>query len=95
MNKYIVNVYSVKDHSHLRPGTYWYKEDGNISHRLEGPAVEFSDIEGDIQYWLDGHYYANKETYDAEIVKRNPPTDPLDGKIVEIEGKKYKLTAVK
>jgi len=98
MNKYIVHVYSGKDNiNHLRSGTYWYKEDGNTSHRLEGPAVEFSDEDGGIQYWVDGHYYPTKDEYDRTIAKliERPEPDCLDGKIVEIEGKKYKLTAVK
>ncbi len=58
----------------------WYK-DGKV-HREDGPAV----IETDgYQYWyLNGREYT-KEEFDKQ-------TKTCDGKVVEIDGVKYKLT---
>jgi hypothetical protein len=60
----------------------WYK-DGKV-HREDGPAV----IETDgYQYWyLNGREYT-KEEFDKQ-------TKTCDGKVVEIDGVKYKLTLV-
>jgi hypothetical protein len=61
---------------------YWYK-DGKI-HREDGPAVIYSN---GTQYWYkDGKEYTEKE-FDKQ-------TKTCDGKVVEIDGVKYKLTLV-
>ena len=66
-----------------------YYENGKC-HRLGGkPAVECAD--GSKAYYENGIRLTEVE---AEA-KRNPkPADPCDGKLVTIEGKQYKLTAL-
>src|SRR5271157_3041612 len=66
-----------------------YYENGK-HHRLGGlPAVEL--VDGSKRYWENGIQLTEVE---AEV-KRNPkPADPCNGKIVIIDGKEYKLTAV-
>ncbi len=55
-------------------------------HREDGPAIEYLD---GIKYWyLNGELFTEKE-WETKI-KQND----CDGKIVEIEGKKYKLVGV-
>jgi hypothetical protein len=54
-------------------------------HREDGPAVECAN--GD-KYW----YINGKELTEAEF---NARTKSCNGKVVEIDGKKYKLTEVK
>jgi hypothetical protein len=53
-------------------------------HREDGPAIEC--VDGDKQWYLNG-----EELTEAEFNARQNP-DPCAGKVVEIEGKKYKLT---
>ncbi len=62
----------------------WYKE-GKL-HRLDGPAIE--DYNG-VKYW----YIDGKEYTEAEFNKKmNKNITTCEGKVVEIDGKKYKLT---
>ena len=77
MEKYIVEVDSI--------GIIWKNEKDQF-HRLGGlPAVEYAD--GSKLYYENGKQLTAKEAEE----KRNPhPT--CEGKVVEIEGKKYKLT---
>ncbi len=65
---------------------YWYL-DGKL-HRVDGPAIEWTS--GSKYWYLDGIEYS-KEDYDRELGKRN---NSCDNKVVEIDGKKYKLTAI-
>ena len=53
-------------------------------HRLDGPAVEYAD--GNKEYWVDGVYFPEDE-FNAKFMYS------LNGKIVEIDGKQYRLTA--
>jgi hypothetical protein len=62
----------------------WYL-DGKL-HREDGPAVEYSD--GTKYWYLDGKELTEQEHKDAT----SKPT--CEGKIVEIDGKKYKLMGV-
>ena len=62
---------------------YWYLND-NL-HREDGPAIEFAS--GDKYWYLNG-----KELTEAEF---NARIKSCDGKVVEIDGKKYKLQEVK
>ncbi len=62
---------------------YWYLN--NKRHREDGPAVEYAD--GD-KYW----YLNDNELTEAEF---NARTKSCNGKVVEIDGKKYKLQEVK
>ena len=66
----------------------WCKE--GKRHRLDGPAI----IDGDVQeWWIDGVQYT-KEQFDEKIrqMKQSPS---CEGKIVEIDGKKYRLSEIK
>ena len=62
---------------------YWYHNDKR--HREDGPAVERTN--GTKEWYLNG-----KELTEAEV---NARTKSCDGKVVEIDGKKYKLQEVK
>ncbi|MDE1833810.1 MAG: hypothetical protein KGH64_00570 [Candidatus Micrarchaeota archaeon] len=56
---------------------FWYLNDQR--HRTDGPAVEYAD--GGKAWYLNG-----QQVTEAEVIKNS-----CNGKIVEIEGKKYKL----
>ena len=60
----------------------WYINDK--LHREDGPAIEYAD--GYKAWWING-----KRLTDAEFNARNAP---CNGKVVEIDGKKYKLVSV-
>ena len=69
-------------------GSKTYYENDQL-HRLGGlPAVECAD--GSKEYYENDIQLTEAE---AEA-KRNPKADPCDGKLVTIEGKQYKLTAL-
>ncbi|MFA5024128.1 MAG: hypothetical protein WC523_04190 [Patescibacteria group bacterium] len=63
---------------------YWYLN--GQRHREDGPAIERSD--GGKEWYLDGIEYTEEEF----LAKTKPAT--CEGKIVEIDGKKYKLSEV-
>lgn len=64
----------------------WYK-DGKL-HRLDGPAREY---EGGFEYYIEGIKYTHEEFF----AKTSPAsTVSCAGKILEFEGKKYKLVEV-
>jgi hypothetical protein len=62
---------------------FWYKDGKH--HREDGPAIIYSDGR---QYW-----YLNGKEYSEEKWK-NVTSKPCNGKVVEIDGVKYKLTLV-
>jgi hypothetical protein len=62
----------------------WYLNDE--LHREDGPALEYSD--GDKYWWLDGKELTEQQ-HKAATSKHT-----CEGKIVEIDGKKYKLMGV-
>jgi len=62
----------------------WYV-DGKC-HRLDGPALEYSNGSG--SYWIEGEYLTKEQ-----FLARTNPTS-CSGKVVEIDGKKYKLVEV-
>jgi antitoxin component YwqK of YwqJK toxin-antitoxin module len=66
-------------------GSYktWYV-DGKL-HRLDGPAVENGDTKS---WWVDG-----KRLTEAEF--NSLPQKPCSGKVVTIDGVRYKLTEIK
>ena len=66
----------------LPGGTVEYWVDGEL-HRTEGPAVVWAD--GTVEYWVDGKNLS-KEEFDALTNKST-----CANKLVEIDGKKYKL----
>jgi len=55
-------------------------------HREDGPAVECAS--GSKYWYIDNKYYTEAE-FKKEIAK-----SPCEGKIVEIDGKKYTLTSL-
>ena len=59
---------------------HWYKE--GKRHRDDGPAVERAN--GAKYWWKDG-----KKLTEEEFLRSK---DPCEGKVVEIDGKKYKLS---
>jgi len=61
---------------------HWYHNDKR--HREDGPAVEYAD--GTKWWFVNG-----KELTEAKF---NARTKSCNGKVVEIDGKKYKLQAV-
>jgi len=61
---------------------YWYQE-GKL-HRLDGPAIEYSA--GNKNWYINGERFT-KEEFNKQV---NSP----EGKVVEIEGVKYRLTQV-
>ena len=65
---------------------YWYKN-GQL-HREDGPAIEYAN--GDKYWYLNGKEYTEQE-YKKEMKKR---LDNCNGKIIEVDGKKYKLTEI-
>jgi hypothetical protein len=58
-------------------------------HREDGPAVEWAD--GSREWWLSGQYLSEEKH--AKQMRKT--ADPCEGKIVEIEGRKYTLAAMK
>jgi hypothetical protein len=67
----------------------WYKD--GVLHREDGPAIE--GVNGGKRWWIDGVEYS-KAAFDAALATRKQ-TPSCEGKVVEIEGKKYRLTEVK
>jgi len=60
---------------------YWWLN--GKRHREDGPAIEWSD--GSKEWWLNG-----KELTEKEFNKKKS----CEGKVVEIDGKKYKLMEI-
>ena len=79
MIEYTVQVYT--------DGTkQWYLN--NKRHREDGPAVELAS--GSKSWCLNGKYLTEDEWR-----AKTQPQPSCDGKVVEIDGKKYKLTEVR
>jgi len=60
----------------------WYKE--GLRHRMDGPAREFTD--GNKEWYINGVKLSEEEF--------NKRVNGCGGKVVEIDGVKYKLTQV-
>ena len=70
----------------------WFQ--GGKLHRLDGAAVEYAN--GDKSYFINGRGYS-EEQFNYEIARRNKLKTPAltyEGKVVEVDGKKYKLVAL-
>ena len=104
--KYEVRVYKNGTKFWFKNGEY-HREDGPAieyddgnkvwflngkCHRIDGPACEYSN--GDKSWYLNGKQYIEAE-FKKEISKiaKNSKA-PCEGKIVEIDGKKYTLTSL-
>ena len=86
---------------------FWYRN-GKL-HREDGPAVECangikfwylndkgyteSEYKAESKFWYLNNIFYTESEYKAEMTKRST-TPPCNGKIVEIDGKKYQLTAI-
>jgi hypothetical protein len=68
----------------INKGKFWYLN-GEL-HREDGPAMEF--VNGAKEWWLNGKSLTEREFLVAT------QQDDCDGKVVEIEGVKYKLQRV-
>ena len=66
-----------------KDGTNWYNEQGQ-RHNEHGPAIEWAN--GTKWWYLNG-----QQLTEAEFNARTKKQPSCDGKIVEIDGKKYKL----
>ena len=96
---YTVNIYDngtkywfLNDELHREDGPaieradgskYWYLNDK--CHREDGPAVEYAD--GNKAWYLN-----DEELTEAEFNARTKPTATCEGKVIEVDGVKYKLT---
>ena len=67
----------------------WYLN-GN-RHREDGPAIEYAN--GTKYWYLNGKKLIEKQ-WKAEVAKLKTKSQSCEGKIVEIEGKRYKLTEI-
>ena len=62
-------------------------------HREDGPAVEYAN--GNKYWYVDDKHYSTEEKFNQKIQEMNASKIPsCEGKIVEIDGKKYKLQEV-
>jgi len=83
--------YNKKETSYYKDGSVsfeYYYIDGE-PHRVDGPAYIHYYKDGSVSfehYYLDGKEYT-KEEWEAK-------TTTCSGKVVEIDGKKYKLTEI-
>ena len=83
---------------------YWFK---GLRHRIDGPAIEYAS--GDKYWYINGELHredgpaiedANGDKYwfiNGELLTEtefNQRTESCNNKIVEIDGKKYKLTQI-
>lgn len=66
----------------------WYQWDK--PHRLDGPAIEYPDgTKG--RWYIEGKEYT-EQAFNQKVKELTNPT--CNGKVVEIEGKKYRLQLV-
>ena len=63
-------------------GTKWWHLNDKL-HREDGPAIEMAN--GDKAWWLNGEQVTEEEH------KKRTSKAPCQGKVVEIDGRKYKL----
>ena len=68
-------------------GSKFYYHHGKLN-RLDGPAVVYAD--GRKEWWINGVLYTEVD-FHKKVAELN---NTCDGKVVEIEGKKYKLVAL-
>lgn len=92
----------------IKGSVRWYREGTSICHREDGPAIEYTDgtkfwyinnarhrVDGPAIEWANGTkcwYLNGVQLTEEEFSKK---INSCDGKVVEIDGKKYKLTEVK
>lgn len=89
-----IRWYNEKDEYHRLDGpaveyaggtkVWWVK--GKL-HRLDGPAIEGAD--GSKAWWVDG-----KKMTEEEFNEYIKPKPTCEGKVVEVDGIKYKLVSI-
>lgn len=67
---------------------YWYVEGEH--HRLDGPAIEYPSGS---KYWYINNKQVTEEQHKVLVENMNKPVT-CDGKLVEVDGKKYKMVLV-
>ncbi len=70
---------------------HWYQY-GQL-HREDGPA-RWHHNSNDCQYWLNNTFFPLKENWEEAVKNLHQEKTTCDGKIVEIDGKKYQLKLV-
>jgi len=84
----------------------WYNDKG-LLHRLGGPAIEYADgdkswyvdgirhrLDGPAIEWANGYkawYVDGKKMTEEEFNEYTKPKPSCEGKVVEVDGIKYKL----
>jgi len=67
---------------------FWYLN--GKPHRVDGPAAEYTN--GDKFWYLNGKYFPSRESWQRELDRELDKFKPTcNNKVVEIDGKKYKL----
>ena len=99
MQEYVVIVYD--------DITEWYQN--NKLHRLDGPAIEFANgskewFQNGLRHRIDGpaiecitgdkFWFIKENEYTEEEFKKVTEKNCIENKVVEIEGKKYKLVSI-
>ena len=64
---------------------HWYLN--GLRHREDGPAIEWAD---GTKFW----YLNDKSLTESEFLTRTKKEPTCDGRVVEIDGKKYRLQLV-
>jgi len=93
-----------------KDSTSWYKKGTSILHREDGPAIEYANgdkywyNEGkhhredgpacEYAYGYKEWYLENELLSEEEFNEKMNPSPTCEGKVVEIDGKKYKLSLV-
>jgi len=75
--------------AYIDDGGYSYYINGRL-HNENGPASVHPHKQG---WYLEGLEYT-EEKFNAEMKRRRKLESSCDGKVVEIEGKKYRLTEI-
>ena len=68
---------------------FWYLND-NL-HRTDGPAVEFAD--GSKEWYLNGEYVTGEYVTEAQWREQVKPKASCEGRVIEVEGVRYRLVA--
>jgi hypothetical protein len=64
---------------------YWYQN--GKRHRTDGPAIEWAD--GTKEWYIE-----DVKLTEAEFLKRTKVKAPCEDKVVEVDGKRYRLVSV-
>ncbi len=88
---------------------HWHNDKDQL-HRLDGPAVEYANgdkawlveskyhrLDGPAIEWANGYkswYVDGKKMTETEFNEYIKPKPSCEGKVVEIDGKKYKLVSI-